>query len=98
MNNHRQVTVAWRMYTDENRDELLYSMLNPPRVWMTGVLDFDANNRSNWDVEQDIKKSQLWSYCGNSLALFKCPADASTIKPSSGPFAGRRCLACAACR
>ena len=40
---------------------------------MTGVLDFDANNRSNWDVEQDIKKSPLWSYCGNSLALFKCP-------------------------
>jgi len=29
---------------------------------------------SNWDVEQDIKKSPLWSYCGNSLALFKCPA------------------------
>jgi prepilin-type N-terminal cleavage/methylation domain-containing protein len=90
LNNHRQLTVAWRMYTDENRDELLYSMLNSPRVWMTGVLDFDANNRSNWDVEQDIKKSPLWSYCGNSLALFKCPADASTIKPSSGPFAGRR--------
>ena len=47
MNNHRQLTLAWRMYTDDNQDRLLYSMGFDPSVWMTGQLDFNGNNRSN---------------------------------------------------
>ena len=66
MNSHRQLTLAWKLYTDDNRDELLYSMFNPPRVWMTGILDFNNANPSNWDLAQDIKKSPLWHYCGNA--------------------------------
>lgn len=89
MNNHKQLTLAWRIYTDENRDELLYSMgTTANRVWVMGYMNFLPNNRSNWDVEQDIKKSPLWPKC-QSVSVFKCPADNSTIKPSSGPFAGK---------
>src|SRR5262245_12880543 len=62
MNSQRQLTLAWKMYTDDNRDELLYSMYNPPRAWMTGELDYNGANRSNWDVEKDIKNSPLWPY------------------------------------
>ena len=86
LSNHRQLGLAWKLYTDDNHDQLLYSMFDTPRAWMTGTLDFDPNNRSNWDVEQDIKKSPLWPYCGRTAGIFKCPADSSKIKPASGPF------------
>ena len=95
MNNFRQLTLAWKMYNDDNRDVLLYaSMDGTPAeknkyTWMTGGMDFDVTNPSNWDVNQDIKKSPMWPYCGNSPGIFKCPADYSKIKPASGLFKGQ---------
>ena len=92
LNNPRQLTLAWKMYTDDNRDELLYSMEDPARAshgWVTGLLDFNGANPTNWDLEKDIKKSPLWSYCGNAPGIFKCPADKSTVKPTSGPYRGQ---------
>ena len=62
---------------------------NAPYSWVQGLLDFDNNNRSNWDVEWDIKKSPLWRYCGNSVGIWRCPADQSKVTPKSGPFAGQ---------
>jgi prepilin-type N-terminal cleavage/methylation domain-containing protein len=86
MNNHRQLALAWRQYSEDNRDLLLFAssdQLGPspsrPGVWMTGVLDFDANNRSNWDPSVDIYSSPMWPYCGKSLSLFKCPSDTSYV-------------------
>jgi prepilin-type N-terminal cleavage/methylation domain-containing protein/prepilin-type processing-associated H-X9-DG protein len=94
MNNHRQLMLAWRMYSEENRDVLLFATAdangrNAPYSWIQGLLDYDANNRSNWDVEQDIKKSPMWPYCGNAVGIWKCPADLSTVTPASGIFAGK---------
>jgi prepilin-type N-terminal cleavage/methylation domain-containing protein len=94
MNNHRGLMLAWRMYAEDNRDVLTYSTATPggpfaAYSWIQGVLDFDSNNRSNWDENQDIKKSPLWPYCGNSTGIWKCPADQSTVKPSFGTFAGK---------
>jgi hypothetical protein len=83
MNNHRQLMLAWRMYSEENRDVLLLATAYPgPKAqysWIQGLLDFKPDNRSNWDVEQDIKKSPMWPYCGNSVAIWKCPADRSFV-------------------
>lgn len=95
MNNHRQLMLAWRMYTEENRDVLLFSTatigsIYAPYSWVQGVLDFNTANASNWDPDVDIKKSPMWQYCGNSLGIWRCPADHSTIVPSFGPFAGQR--------
>jgi prepilin-type N-terminal cleavage/methylation domain-containing protein len=94
MNNHRQLMLAWRMYAEDNHDVIVYSTADPggpyaPYSWVQGVLDFSPGNPSNWDVSQDIKKSPLWQYCGNSAGIWKCPADQSTVQPSSGPFAGQ---------
>ena len=94
MNNHRQLMLAWRMYSEDNRDVLLFATADPggpnaPYSWVQGLLDFDNNNRSNWDVEWDIKKSPLWRYCGNSVGIWRCPADQSKVTPKSGPFAGQ---------
>src|SRR5262249_9516677 len=85
LNNHRQLCLAWRMYSDDNQDRLLYASELPWQPescaggWVTGELDFDAGNPSNWDPELTIKKSPMWPYCGNSLAIWKCPADKSYL-------------------
>ena len=94
MNNHRQLMVAWRMYSEENRDLLLFATAdaggpNEPYSWVQGVLDYDPRNRSNWDIEKDIKKSPMWRYSGGNAAIWRCPADKSTVVPASGPFAGQ---------
>jgi len=96
MNNHRQLALAWRMYADDNRDVIPFASnwsngdpTSNVLVWVSGYLDFDPNNSSNWDVERDIKKSLLWPYCGNSTAIWKCPADTSRIKPADGPWQGQ---------
>jgi prepilin-type N-terminal cleavage/methylation domain-containing protein len=94
MNSHRQLMLAWRMYAEENRDVILYATATPGSSygaysWVQGVLDYDPANESNWNPDKDIKKSPMWQYCGNSLGIWKCPADRSTVVPSTGPFAGQ---------
>jgi len=89
MNNHRQLTLAWKMYVDDNRDDLPYATGTSDRVYLRGVMNFDSNNASNWDVERDLKRSLIWPYCGGSTAIFKCPADRSTVMPATGSFKGQ---------
>jgi prepilin-type N-terminal cleavage/methylation domain-containing protein len=85
MNSHRQLCLAWRMYSDDNQDRLLYASEDPDNhatsedAWVTGTLDFDPGNKSNWDPNKDITKSKMWPYCGNSLNVWKCPADHSSV-------------------
>lgn len=81
MGNGRQMMLAWRFYVDENQDAVPQSY--GPNEWVHGSLDFSGGNRSNWDIEQDIKKSLLWDHCGNNAAIWKCPADRSTVKVGS---------------
>jgi len=86
LSNHKQLMLAWKMYSDDNRDTLLYASHwaapipeRDPYAWVRGQMDFDPNNLSNWDINQDIKKSPMWPYCGNSAAIWRCPADHSTV-------------------
>ena len=97
MNNMRQLTLAWLQYAYDDSDVIPYaSASNPPNprtdpyVWVTGVLDSNTANPSNWDPSVDIEKSALWNYCGKSAAIWKCPADPSVIVPSFGPMRGQR--------
>src|SRR5712675_2464799 len=60
LNNHRQLSMAWRLYTEDNRDVLIYASgssaaFNPKEsTWMSGNLNFDPANKSNWDPNEDI--------------------------------------------
>lgn len=96
MNNTKQLMLAWRMYVEENRDVLPFAYVsdttaerNYPYAWMHGILDFSGANTANWDVDNTIKKGAIWPFCGNSLKIFRCPADVATVKPTSGPFQGQ---------
>ena len=89
MNNTRQLALAWRMYTEDNNDRLLYAsatvtaLSSPdqtwPYTWCTGKMDFEPGNRSNWDPTVDIHKSPMWPYCGKNLGIWRCPADRSYV-------------------
>ena len=64
MNNHRQLTLAWKMYVDDSHDFLPYASHWPYALpeesrlaWVGGQMDFNPGNPSNWDVNQDLAKS-----------------------------------------
>jgi len=86
MSNHRQLCLAWRMYSDDNGDRLPYASEDPTQPstlassWVTGTLNFN-NSPSNWDPDVTIKQSPLWTYCKN-VQIWKCPADKSYVNVS----------------
>jgi prepilin-type N-terminal cleavage/methylation domain-containing protein/prepilin-type processing-associated H-X9-DG protein len=76
----RQMMLAWKMYVDDNQEKVPMSYApGNPAEWVHGSLDFSAN-KSNWDINQDITKSPLWTYCGNNAEIWRCPADHSLVK------------------
>ena len=84
--NHRQLCLAWRMYSDDSQDRLLYASDNPydastiASTWVTGYLQwYNPQDPANWDPNHDITKSPMWPYCGQSLSIWKCPADRSFV-------------------
>jgi prepilin-type N-terminal cleavage/methylation domain-containing protein/prepilin-type processing-associated H-X9-DG protein len=86
MNNTKQLTLAWRMYIEDNRDTLPFAYATvaaaKPYSWVPsgGTLDINPDpgaerTQGNWDYENTIKKSVIWPYCGNSVKVWHCPSD-----------------------
>lgn len=96
MNNGRQMMLAWRFYVEDNADTVPPAWGNPGQ-WMpvndmtwSGRPTIDGGNVFNWDAEVTIKKSPLWPYCGNSTAIWRCPADDKyPCGAASGPNKGQ---------
>jgi prepilin-type N-terminal cleavage/methylation domain-containing protein len=93
MNNHRQLMLAWRLYADDSRDFLVYASgdtaldgshptpgPNPYNqyAWSLSNMDFDPNNRFNWDPTLDMMKRPLWPYA-KTQNIYKCPSDHSSV-------------------
>jgi type II secretory pathway pseudopilin PulG len=93
LNNNRQLCVAWRMYADDNRDQMVYSSddgrgnVNPLNeyAWTATKLDFSAQNRPNWDTNLDIVRRPLWPYTGKNASIYRCPADESFVMVDGVP-------------
>ena len=87
LNNNRQLCTAWRMYTDDNHDLIVYSSddgsgTSNPRnqyAWTLLHMDFSSSNPSLWDPSLDIYKRPLWPYTAKDASIYKCPADRSFI-------------------
>src|SRR2546422_198759 len=88
MSNHKNLALAWRMYSDDNHDVLVFASDAPgypndlvlrEYAWTWSKMDFDGNNRYNWDISVDIVKRPLWPYTGKNAGIYKCPADHSTV-------------------
>src|ERR1017187_2515986 len=92
MNNNRQMIVAWRMYAEDNRDQLPYGYALAPMAqyaWLPSGVPWDLDlavptQQGNWDADNTIKKSLIWPYCGNSVGIWPCPADQSLGQKPTG--------------
>jgi prepilin-type N-terminal cleavage/methylation domain-containing protein/prepilin-type processing-associated H-X9-DG protein len=85
MNNTRQLMLAWRLFVDDNSDNLPGADGGgsaPDWSGGGGFMDFAADNPFNYDLSQTIARSPLWSYCGRAPGLWKCPADRTTVLAS----------------
>lgn len=75
LNNQKQLTTAWKMYTDDNGGRLVANANFgiPLNGWITGTL--------TWGVESDntntlkLQNGLLGPYTKGSLWLYKCPED-----------------------
>ena len=89
LNNHRELNRAWRLYIADNQERLPYASANGAatysNTWVTGTLDFNPANHSNWDVSTDIMKSPLWPYGGTNVDIWKCPKDSSHVTVNGVP-------------
>jgi prepilin-type N-terminal cleavage/methylation domain-containing protein len=91
MNNGKQMTLAWRLYADDNNELLIKSLDNAATpennqrslLVQGSNLDF-SNKRDNWDPLLTIAKSPLQKYDGNSYAIWRCPSDIGLVKDNTG--------------
>ncbi len=94
MNNTKQLGLTWRMYAEDNRDNLPFAYsygVNAPYVWVQGILDYlNPTTADNWDYDHTIKIGAIWPYCGNSLGIWHCPADTSFGRNPKGQNVPRR--------
>jgi prepilin-type processing-associated H-X9-DG protein len=93
MNNTKQLMLAWRMYSEDAEDRIPFAFVpedpanpNYKYSWTHGLLTWDNGNTQNWDVDNTLAKGVIWPYTGKNAAIYKCPADKNTVKPTSGPY------------
>ena len=92
LSNHRQLSLAWRMYAEDSHDTFVYAsddgsadpVTGSPGNWKNTYawnwthLSFDGTYIPNWDVTVDIMKRPLWVYAKNAN-IYKCPSDRSYV-------------------
>jgi prepilin-type N-terminal cleavage/methylation domain-containing protein/prepilin-type processing-associated H-X9-DG protein len=83
VNNTRQLTLAWLLYSEENYDGLVYN-LGGDRTKRAVVRSQEGNwinNIMNWELDSDntnmafINQAKLAPYSGRCVVIYKCPAD-----------------------
>src|SRR4051794_10996445 len=89
MNNHKQLTLAWRMYAEENNDTLVFASNLPDGLpehvvldeyaWTLVHMDFNPGNQGNWDINYDMVKRPFWPYTGKNANISRSPADKSVL-------------------
>jgi len=83
VNNTRQMTLAWLLYSEENNDGLVYNLGNDrnKRAVVRSQEGNWINNVMNWELDSDntnmafINHAKLAPYSGKCVVIYKCPAD-----------------------
>ncbi|MDG1890468.1 MAG: type II secretion system protein [Verrucomicrobiota bacterium] len=82
MNNLKQLGLAWYMYPNDHDDKLVPNGCCGTQVgWVEGWLQ-TPRDATNVNLLM-APKGLLWNY-NQSLKIYKCPADKSTVKFGSG--------------
>src|SRR4051812_20633530 len=79
MNNVKQLSTAWFLYTDENNDRFVNNHgKEETRAfrsnWVNNVIDWAADNPENTNNIY-LTDTRLSPYTQKSVAIFKCPSD-----------------------
>ncbi|MBI4658873.1 MAG: type II secretion system protein [Verrucomicrobia bacterium] len=77
LNNLKQFGLAWTLYSDDHGDRVPPNNDNGPNTWVRGWLDPWKTTPDNTNTLY-LTGSLLAPYLGNSLAIWRCPADRST--------------------
>ena len=88
MNNTKQLMLAWRLYVDDQNGKIPAAFSDIPvnNVWVYGILNWDGNNRDNWDLTNTLVKGTIWKYTSGTQKIYKCPADVYLTKaPNARP-------------
>src|SRR5437016_10268556 len=93
LNNHKQLALAWILYSDDNADRLAgnldggtgaQSAAGSNDCWCTGWLDIYGGVPAGANTNKDlILNSQLGKY-SHTAAIYKCPADRSLSRGKTG--------------
>jgi prepilin-type N-terminal cleavage/methylation domain-containing protein/prepilin-type processing-associated H-X9-DG protein len=75
MNNGKQMSLAWRLYSDDNDELLVKSLDGGPEAAKRALLV--AGNASD-PPGNTIDKSPLMKYMGNNRDVWRCPSDPTT--------------------
>src|SRR5262249_40263080 len=78
LNNGHQIALGWRMWSDDNAEWLVtcQGTKGAPAVgpnwdtrpnWITGGLNYNPGNPSNYDVDTDIRPSTQNAFSGSPL-------------------------------
>ena len=80
MNNLRQMSFSWAMYSDDHDGRLVPNAVFPTRnrSWVKGWLNYAQSVSDNTNTVYLIQ-SHLWPY-HQSIGVWKCPADKSTSR------------------
>ena len=88
LNNTKQLMLAWRLYVDDQNGKIPAAFSDNPsnNVWVYGILNWDGNNRDNWDLTNTLVKGTIWKYTSGTQKIYKCPADVYLTKaPNARP-------------
>jgi prepilin-type N-terminal cleavage/methylation domain-containing protein/prepilin-type processing-associated H-X9-DG protein len=87
MSNEKQLVLAWKMYTDDNRNVFPYNEEGgAPPAWVFGDLDYSgAAYNSDLDYILNAKYAQMGPYVLRQPGVYRCPADRSCAKGLLGP-------------
>ena len=86
----RTLMIAWNLYAGDNDDKLVAAqtgMEGRPN-WFSGGLSF-TSAAVNWDIENNMTTSPLWTYVGKNRKIYKCPADKAEVTNNLGTWVPR---------
>jgi prepilin-type N-terminal cleavage/methylation domain-containing protein len=77
LNNHKQLTLAWKMYVDDSHDLLPFATGRPERVYLRGQMDSDPQNPSNWDGKDlvPLPDGTIGPFSAGGWRLYQCVGD-----------------------
>ncbi len=89
VNHLKQLQLCWFMYADDNNDRLVLNGTGDQEGWVGGWLP-TPQDATNINLLKP-PKGKLWPY-NQSLGIYRCPADKSTVKISGKVYPRTRSI------